>query len=85
MSDEEAWEEHYRGATIDHLPWNARGPDPKLVQLVESGRIPKGQALDLGTGPGHDAAHRFRRACGISLREVAIEPLVIWRFRAGHG
>jgi SAM-dependent methyltransferase len=55
MSDAQDWEKHYQTTPVAELPWNAGKPDEDLVRLVKSGRIPIGQALDIGTGPGHDA------------------------------
>jgi len=79
-SDVQAWEEHYRGDSLDHLPWNARAPDPGLVKLVESGRVPKGHALDLGTGPGHDAVYLISQ--GFNVIAIDISPSAVKHARA---
>ena len=56
-------------------PWES-GPRPELVELIESGRIPPGRAIDLGCGTGADsiylAAQGFE-VTGVDLSPVAIE------------
>jgi hypothetical protein len=41
------WDAVYRDLKPEDLPWNAGGPDPDLVRLVESGAVPIGRAIDL--------------------------------------
>ncbi len=75
-SDLEHWEDVYAQTSPDALPWNAGGPDPDLVRLVRSGTIPMGQALDIGTGPGHDAVFLIQRGfdvIGIDISPSAVE------------
>lgn len=56
-------------------PWES-GPRRELVELIESGRIPPGRAIDLGCGTGSDsiflAEHGFD-VTGVDLSPVAIE------------
>jgi predicted GIY-YIG superfamily endonuclease/SAM-dependent methyltransferase len=69
------WESVYRDLAHERIPWNAGGPDSDLVALLKSGRIPVGQALDLGCGLGYDAvemAHAGFRVLGIDLSESAV-------------
>ena len=73
MSPEDSsWEDFYIKTKPEALPWNAGGPDPDLVRLVRSGQIPAGQAcltgrqaLDIGTGPGHDAVFLMQQGFNI--------------------
>lgn len=70
------WEAVYRDVPADQLPWNAGGPDPDLVRLVASGKIPVGRAIDVGTGTGHDAvflAKRGYKVLAIDIAEAAVE------------
>jgi len=74
-SDLHQWEERYRTTKVQELPWNAGGPDPDLARLVGSGRIPVGQALDLGTGPGHDAVYLIQQ--GFNVIAIDISPSAV--------
>src|SRR5258708_4685073 len=70
------WEDRYISTKPEDLPWNAGGPDPDLVRLVNSGRIPVGHALDIGTGPGHDAVFLIQQGfnvIGIDLSPTAVK------------
>jgi SAM-dependent methyltransferase len=74
-SDAQYWEDIYSQTKPEALPWNLGKPDPDLVRLVNAGKIPVGQALDLGTGPGHDAVfliqHRFD-VIGLDISPTAV-------------
>ena len=48
----EHFEEVYKG-DIEEIPWNHEQPPELLVELVESGQVKKGKALDLGCGLGN--------------------------------
>ena len=73
--DAEHWEKFYTQTDPASLPWNAGGPDPDLVRLVNSGTIPVGQALDIGTGPGHDAVFLIQR--GFNVIGIDISPTAV--------
>ena len=90
MTDHETewvrWEECYRNTNLKSLPWNAGGPDPDLVRRVHAKRIPPGQALDLGTGPGHDAVFLIQEGfhvIAIDLSPSAVE--VARKNASSHG
>ena len=74
------WNEVYRNVKPEELPWNAGGPDSDLVKLIESGTIPVGRAIDLGTGPGHDAIYLSNK--GFKVLAVDIAPAAIELARA---
>jgi SAM-dependent methyltransferase len=74
-SDLERWEEVYRERHVNELPWNAGGPDPDLMRLVKAGAIPVGQALDIGTGPGHDAVFLIQH--GFNVIGIDISPTAV--------
>lgn len=75
-----SWDAVYRDVKPEELPWNAGGPDAALVELVESGKIPIGRAVDLGAGPGHDAI--FLAQKGFKVLAVDIAPKAIDLARA---
>jgi len=83
-SDAQHWEEVYTRNAPEALPWNAGGPDSDLVRLVKEGVISAGgsglpagrQALDIGTGPGHDAVFLIQQGfnvIGIDISSTAIK------------
>lgn len=74
------WNEVYRNTKPEDLPWNAGGPDPDLVGLIESGEVPVGRAIDLGTGPGHDAVFLAKK--GFRVLAVDIAPAALDLARA---
>jgi SAM-dependent methyltransferase len=76
VSERGGWDAVYRDLKPEDLPWNAGGPDPDLVRLVESGALPVGRAIDLGAGPGHDAiflAQNGFRVLAVDIAPAAIE------------
>ncbi len=77
--DAQAWEDVYLNNPVKDLPWNAGGPDVELVRLVKEGSIPVGQALDIGTGPGHDAVYLIQN--GFNVIAIDISPTAVIRAR----
>ncbi len=76
FSPDFSWEDYYVRTPAAALPWNAGGPDRDLVRLVTAGRIPVGQALDIGTGPGHDAVYLIQQGfyvIGLDISSSAIK------------
>lgn len=80
MMSDQAWEDLYLRTRPEDLPWNAGGPDEDLVRLVSSGRIPVGQALEIGVGPGHDAVYLIQQ--GFHVISIDISPSAITLARA---
>lgn len=74
------WEGVYRDLQPDQLPWNAGGPDSELVRLVGAGMVPVGRAIDVGTGPGHDAIFLAKK--GFKVLAIDIAPRAIELARA---
>jgi len=70
-----SWEGVYREVPAAQLPWNAGAPDPDLVSFINTMTKPSGIALDIGTGPGHDAA--FLAASGFSVLACDISKTAI--------
>lgn len=83
-----SWDAVYRDLKPEDLPWNAGGPDADLVRFVEAEKIPVGRAIDLGTGPGHDAiflAKKQFQVLAIDISPAAIELAKANAKRAGIG
>jgi len=78
------WEDLYMRTAPAALPWNAGGPDEDLVRLVSEGRIPKGQALDLGTGPGHDAVYLIQQGFDVIAIDISPTAIQLARENASH-
>src|SRR5258708_3333748 len=73
--DTQHGEDMYTQNRPNTLPWNAGGPDSDLVRLVNNGTIPVGQALDIGTGPGHDAVFLIQH--GFNVIGIDISPTAV--------
>jgi len=52
------WDEHYESG---EMPWDSPDPAPELVELLHSGRIPRGRALDIGCGTGTNVRYLASR------------------------
>jgi SAM-dependent methyltransferase len=59
-------------------PWDIGGPQPVVQQLVAYGAL-RGEVLDPGTGPGHNAIHYAQQ--GYSVTAVDESPAAIERAR----
>jgi SAM-dependent methyltransferase len=67
------WNENYE---TGDAPWDTGSPDPHLVELVESGRVPPGRTLEIGCGTGTNVlwlAARGFEVTGVDLASRAIE------------
>jgi SAM-dependent methyltransferase len=71
LNEHGSWDAVYRDLKPEDLPWNAGGPDPDLIRLVESGKIPVGRAIDLGAGPGHDAIYLAQQKFKVLAVDIA--------------
>src|SRR5258708_39286009 len=74
-SDTQEWEDFYSRTAPRDLPWNSGGPDADLVRLVKAGTIPVGQALDIGSGPGHDSVFLIQH--GFNVIGIDISPTAV--------
>ena len=83
-SEAEQWEEIYTRNDPATLPWNAGGPDAGLVRLVKAGTIPVGQALDIGTGPGHDAVYLIQQGFNVIAFDISPTAVNLARENASH-
>jgi ubiquinone/menaquinone biosynthesis C-methylase UbiE len=65
------WDEAYKGTP----PWDAGHPQPVFVDLIKSGEIKLGRALDIGCGRGENSIMLSMSGCdvtGIDIVEGAI-------------
>jgi SAM-dependent methyltransferase len=82
LAEHGSWDAVYRETAPDQLPWNAGGPDPDLVRLVKSGKVPVGRAIDLGAGPGHDAIYLARKKFKVLAVDIAPAAIELARANA---
>ncbi len=83
-SDAAHWETLYTQNDPSTLPWNAGGPDPDLVRLITAGTIPVGQALDIGSGPGHDAVYMIQQGFNVIGLDISPSAVVLGRSNASR-
>ncbi|MEE9223343.1 MAG: class I SAM-dependent methyltransferase [Thermoplasmata archaeon] len=70
------WDSIYRRRSLDELPWERGKPREMLVELVESGMIEKGRALDTCCGAGTNGIYLAENGfdvVGIDISSKAIE------------
>ena len=72
-----SWNENYEQ---DFIPWDTGVPEPMLIQVVESGALPVGRALDVGCGTGTNAIWLAQH--GYQVLGVDVAPLAIEKARA---
>lgn len=76
MNEVEWWEQTYKEAPEEAIPWERGDPRPELVQLVNSKKITSGiKVLDLGCGLGTQTIYMASRgfdAYGIDISPSAI-------------
>lgn len=77
MSTMHDWNAHY---AANELPWDSPEPDPNLTQLVQSGRVQRGRALEIGCGTGTNAL--WLAAQGFEVVALDLAPLAVERARA---
>lgn len=67
-----SWNENYAQG---FCPWDTGVPDPMLVEVIESGAVPVGRALDVGCGTGTNAIWLAQHGYGVLGVDIA--PLAI--------
>jgi SAM-dependent methyltransferase len=76
------WNERYGSG--EPLPWDAGVPDPMLVELVQSGALPRGgKAIDIGCGTGTNVIWLAQQ--GFDVLGVDIAPLAVEQARKKAG
>jgi SAM-dependent methyltransferase len=64
------WEKRWREKAAPEFFWYSTEPPQQLVQLLDTGAVPHGLALDIGCGNGVVAAylaHRFELTVGVDV------------------
>ena len=55
--DKRHWDSLYQHSSFGGSPWTEGQPTAQLVEIIQSGLIKKGPALDIGTGSGNNAIY----------------------------
>ncbi len=66
----------YRNMPLEEIPWNNETPPKLLVELLDTGKIQRCKAIDLGCGAGNYAiclAERGFEVTGVDISPTAIE------------
>jgi len=71
ISDYEEWDEIYRKYPLEALPWELGRPRKVLVELVESGLIKKGKALDLCCGAGTNTVYLAKKGFQVTAIDIS--------------
>jgi len=82
--DAQTWENFYLLTDPQVLPWNAGRADKELVSRVRSGVIPRGQALEVGVGLGHDAVFLLENAFDVIGIDISPSAIRLARENASH-
>ena len=65
----------YKTMPLEKIPWNSETPPEALVELVESGKVKPGKAIDLGCGAGNYTVYLVGR--GFEVTGVDSSPTAI--------
>jgi ubiquinone/menaquinone biosynthesis C-methylase UbiE len=71
---QEEWDSVYRVTPIESIPWDEGGPNKELVRLIKSGKIEKGDVLDICSGTGSNAIYLAKngyRCHGVDISSAA--------------
>lgn len=69
-----SWNDHYTSG--EPLPWDTGVPDRMLIEMIESGAITPGRALEVGCGTGTNAIYLAQHGfevVGVDISSVAVE------------
>jgi ubiquinone/menaquinone biosynthesis C-methylase UbiE len=69
------WDQIYREVPVDQWGWELGKPRPILVEMVENGKIPQGQALDLCCGAGTNTVYLAQK--GFKTTGIDISPAAL--------
>jgi cyclopropane fatty-acyl-phospholipid synthase-like methyltransferase len=78
MTEEEQMriDDIYKNMPLEEIPWNNEAPPKLLVELLDSGKIQRCKAIDLGCGAGNYIiylAEQGFEATGVDISPAAIE------------
>jgi SAM-dependent methyltransferase len=68
-------EDIYKNTPLEQIPWNNETPPELLVELVDSGKVQLGRAIDLGCGAGNYAI--YLATMGFEVTGVDLSPTAI--------
>lgn len=74
-SQYQRWDEVYRKHPPEALPWELGRPREVLVDLIETGKVKPGKALDICCGMGTNALYMAEK--GFQVQRVDISPKAI--------
>jgi cyclopropane fatty-acyl-phospholipid synthase-like methyltransferase len=63
-------------------PWDTGVTPPEIVAMIDSGRVPKGQALDLGCGTGTNAIYLTQQGFNVTAIDVSWRAIGLARRKA---
>lgn len=66
------------------VPWDGGGPRVELVELVESGRLLPGRAIDLGSGTGWNCIYLAQQGFNVTGVDYASGAIALGRRRAAE-
>ena len=72
----------YAKTPMERIPWDLATPPEALVQLVESGCIPRGRAVDFGCGGGNHSIYLARQGFDVTGVDISSTVIGIARERA---
>lgn len=72
----------YRETPLNKIPWNYETPPDSLIELVKSGQIRSGRAIDLGCGTGNYAIYLATNGFNVTGIDNSPSAITIARNRA---
>jgi SAM-dependent methyltransferase len=67
----------YESLPLEQIPWNVECPPELLVELVTSGRVTPGDAVDLGCGAGNYSAWLASNGFNVTGLDISPEALAL--------
>jgi cyclopropane fatty-acyl-phospholipid synthase-like methyltransferase len=65
------WETLYKNQQVESMPWYDENLDADLEEELDKRRISHGKFLDIGTGPGTQAAKLHERGLNVTATDLA--------------
>jgi ubiquinone/menaquinone biosynthesis C-methylase UbiE len=69
------WDQIYREVPVDQWGWELGKPRPILVAMVENGKVPPGQALDLCCGAGTNTVYLAKKGFKVTGIDISLTAL----------
>ncbi|MBW6517732.1 MAG: class I SAM-dependent methyltransferase [ANME-2 cluster archaeon] len=64
-----SWDDIYKGAKPEYLPWFSPEPDTDIMQLID--KLVPGRALDMGCGPGIHSIALAKRGWHVTALDIS--------------